>query len=460
MTGRRLRLALCLAVALGVLAPGGAALAQGYGGGAPAPEGGSGGAAKPAAKDEKPKKGWTKKEKKGLGKTQTVRERTGKRLLASQEAFQASKFDEAEAELTKLRLRSLNPFERARTHQMWAAVAAAQRKPQKAREHFQQALAENALPAEEQASIRYQIAQLYLGEEKWGEAIENLKEWFVVAPEKPPGGYYLLALAYYQLGDFATALEPAQDAVSLTDSPQEGWLQLLLAIRLTLAGNANDAPERERLYKEAEPVMLELVKRYPKKIYWTQMSTLYGAREDYDRALAYLELAKLQGMLDQDEDLRRLAQLMLARDLPYPAAQVLEEGFAKKLLTEDAQSFELLSTAWIQARDFDRALDPLRKAAELSTDGKLSIRLAQLYLQREDWKEAEAALRRALDKGGLSSPADAQILMGIVIFSAGRLDESLGWFARASAYPETKDEAGAWIQHIEQQKLAAQAAGG
>src|SRR5262249_15830577 len=152
--------------------------------------------------------------------------------------------------------------------------------------------------------------------------------------------------------------------------------------------------------------------------------------------------------------------LMLARDLPYPAAQLLEEGLAKKQLKEDAGSFELLSTAWIQARDFDRALEPLRKAAELSPDGKLSIRLAQLHLQREDWKEAEAALRRGLDKGGLANPADAQILMGIVIFSSGRPDESMGWFVRAREHPETQEEAKAWIQHIEQQKAAQQAVGG
>jgi len=460
VAARRIAILFGVALALALGAPGGAALAQGYGGGAPA--GPSGGAPTPGAekKDEKPRKSWSKKEKKGMGKSQVVRERTGKRLLAAQELFQANQFAQAEAELGKLRLRGLNTFERARTHQMYAAIAAAQLKPQKAREHFQQALAEDALPPAEQASVRYQIAQLYLGESKWPEAIENLKQWFAVAEEKPAGGYYLLALAYYQMGEIDQAADPAQQAVDLTQTPQEAWLQLLLAIRLTKASNAEDEAQRAQLYKAAEPVMTELLRRYPKKLYWTQMSTLYGAQEDYDKALVYLELAKLQGMLDQDEDLRRVAQLMLARDLPYPAAQLLEEGFAKGQLREDSGSFELLSTAWIQARDFDRALGPLQKAAELSSDGKLSIRLAQLYLQREEWKEAEAALRRGIDKGGLSSPADAQILMGIVIFSAGRLDESLGWFARAREHPETRDEAVSWIQHIEQQRLAAQAAGG
>src|SRR3990172_4553574 len=143
------------------------------------------------------------------------------------------------------------------------------------------------------------------------------------------------------------------------------------------------------------------------------MSTLYGAQGDYEKALVFLQLADRQGMLTEDEDLRRLAQLMLARDLPHPAAQLLERSFEEKRIEEDSNSYELLSTAWIQARDFDRALEHLKRAAELASDGKLFVRLAQVYLQREEWKDAQASVQRALEKGGLPSPGDAQVLMGI-----------------------------------------------
>jgi tetratricopeptide (TPR) repeat protein len=249
--------------------------------------------------------------------------------------------------------------------------------------------------------------------------------------------------------DLDAALEPAQKSMELTDSPQESWLQLLLAIRLT-----------RQEYKEAEPVMLELVKRYPKKLYWVQMSTLYGAQGDYEKALVFLQLANRQGMLTEDEEVRRLAQLMLARDLPYPAAQLLERAFEEKRIREDSNSFELLSTAWIQARDFDRALEPLKRAAEYASDGKLFVRLAQLHLQREEWKEAQSAVSRALEKGGLASPGDAQVLMGIALFSEKEPEAALAWFARARAHAETREEAEVWIQHIQQQMPTLAAASG
>jgi tetratricopeptide (TPR) repeat protein len=444
--GRLPALALCAALALSPLAPGRAARAQGYG----APEAQAGAPAAPqpeekAQEEKKPERRWGKREAKKWGKPQTVRERTGKRLNAAMEHIQAERYDEAAAELGKLRVKNLNPFERAKYHQIHALVANGKRDPSAARAHLQQALAQDALSPEDQAQLRYQIAGLFLGESKWAEAVEHLKQWFAVTETPTPTAYYLLALAYYQLEDLDAALEPARKAVELGDPPQEGALQLLLAIRLT-----------RQHYAEAEPILLELVQRYPKKVYWMQMSTLYGARGDYEKALVFLELADHQGLLTQDEEVRRLAQLLLARDLPHPAAQVLEKAFAEQRIQGDSNSYELLSTAWIQARDFEKALEPLRHAAELASDGKLSIRLAQVHLQREEWDAAEAALRRALEKGGLPSAGDAQILMGIALFSRKRPEEAASWFARAREHADTREEAEIWLKHIEQQMLVEQ----
>jgi tetratricopeptide (TPR) repeat protein len=156
-------------------------------------------------------------------------------------------------------------------------------------------------------------------------------------------------------------------------------------------------------------------------------------------------------MLTEDEEVRRLTQLLLARDIPYPAAQLLEKALQEKRIRDDANAFELLSTAWIQARDFDKALPPLAKAAELSDNGKLYVRLAQVYLQRDEFDEAAAALRKAMDKGGLQSPGDAQLLMGIVLFGQGKPEQALTWFARASEHADTREEAVIWVKHVQQQ---------
>lgn len=427
-------LALVLALALAVGAGSGPAAAQGYG--APEPAAGAG---KDDGRPEK-KRTWGKRDKKKLGKAQTVRERTGKYLSAASELLQAEKVAEAEAELGKLRYGSLNPIERAKYHTISGYLENAKKDPDKAREHFEKALAEQILSPEEEARLRSDIASILLGQAKWSEAVEQLKKFIELSETPKDTTYYLLALAYYQMDDLANARIAAEKAIELGRPPQEGSLQLLLAIRLS-----------NQEYAEAEPVLLELLQRYPKKVYWTQLSTLYGAQGDYDKALVYLELANLQGLLSEDEEVRRLTQLLLARDLPYPAAQLLEKAFEDERIDADTNAYELLSTAWIQARDFDKALPPLRKAAELSTDGKLYIRLAQVHLQREELEQAESALRSAMEKGGLPSPGDAQLLMGIALFGQKRPEQALTWFGRAREHAATRDEAEIWVKHVQQQ---------
>ena len=74
-----------------------------------------------------------------------------------------------------------------------------------------------------------------------------------------------------------------------------------------------------------------------------------------------------------------------------------------------------------------------------------------MHLQREELEQAEAALRSALEKGGLPSPGDAQLLMGIALFGQKRPEQALTWFARAREHAVTRDEAEIWIKHVQQQ---------
>jgi tetratricopeptide (TPR) repeat protein len=154
-------------------------------------------------------------------------------------------------------------------------------------------------------------------------------------------------------------------------------------------------------------------------------------------------------MLDQDQELRRLARSALYHDMPYQAAQVLEKGLAEGKVATDAEAFELLANAWIAAREYDRSLQPLEKAAELSKRGNLYVRLAQLYMQREDWKSATGALQRALEKGGLEDRGNAELLLGICYYNDRRVEQARDSFARARQHAATRDAAQRWIRYLE-----------
>ena len=99
-------------------------------------------------------------------------------------------------------------------------------------------------------------------------------------------------------------------------------------------------------------------------------------------------------------------------------------------------------------RSCGRWLAPLGRAAELSDDGNLYVRLGQVHIQREEWGDAAQMLRRALDKGDLRDQGNAVLLVGIALYNDSKSAEARRYFARARKYEDTRVEADRWITHI------------
>jgi tetratricopeptide (TPR) repeat protein len=144
----------------------------------------------------------------------------------------------------------------------------------------------------------------------------------------------------------------------------------------------------------------------------------------------------------------------LYHNIPYPAARVLEKAIAEGKVHGDAEAWELLANAWIAAREYERALEPLGKAAQLSKDGNLYVRLAQLYLQNEDWKNAAENLQKAVDKGGLKDPGNTELMLGIAYYNEKRIVEARSSFARARQHDSSREAADRWISFMGQESGA------
>ncbi len=86
-----------------------------------------------------------------------------------------------------------------------------------------------------------------------------------------------------------------------------------------------------------------------------------------------MQLAYNQDFLESDRELRQLAQLYLYHSIPYRAARVLEKGLADGIVTEDVDIFAMLANSWLLAREYEAALDPLRRTRKGSGHGFPSI---------------------------------------------------------------------------------------
>ena len=353
---------------------------------------------------------------------------------------------EARQELDKLFFKRMNPVEQAMIHLDYAYIASAEGNREEGRQRFAQAIASGGL-YELAKDARYKIAMLWMQDEEWKQASDTLEQWFQEEPEPNANAYYILALNYYQQEAYQKALTPARKAVEMSGAPKESWFQLLLGIHLI-----------EKDFEPAIPILEQLLALYPSRNYLLSLSTVYGALGNYEEAAIPLQLAYEQGLLTEDDHLRRLGQLLLFLNLPYRAAEVLDEGLDEELIDADAEVLAMLSNSWIAAREYEAAVDPLERAAAISDDGELYVRLAQVHVQRENWDEATGALRKALAKGSLIQTGDAHLLMGIAYYSQEKPLDARGWFESASAFESVQEEAKVWLQHIDQELAQQEAA--
>jgi len=236
------------------------------------------------------------------------------------------------------------------------------------------------------------------------------------------------------------ALAPALESLEVSDKPQERWLQLVAALHLQLED-----------FDSAAPILEELVTRFAKKQYWLQLSLIYAAGGEYQSALRVQQLAYEQDLLTTNDDLQRLARTYLFHELPYPAARLLERGLEEGQINPDGAVFELLGNSWIAAREYENSIGPLQKAADLAEDGRLYLRLGQVRVQREDWREATALIEKAIAKGGLIEMGKAQMLLGISYFGDDHPESASKAFRRASKHDSTRVDAIAWLEHIARQ---------
>jgi tetratricopeptide (TPR) repeat protein len=367
----------------------------------------------------------------------SVRPRISRYLEAAQKTVDQGKPAEGVALLDKLDAKRMNPYERALVYRLQAFLAYAAFDYAGAIQRFEKVLGEEILSVRDENRIRFAISQLHASLQQWRETIDALSLWFRYVEEPEPLAFYLLAVAHYQLRELDASLADARKAVDLSTAPAENWLQLLAALYV-----------QKEEFRRALPVVQELAARFPSERHWVQLALVHAALEDYSSSLSVQQLAYRQGLLTEDEDLRRLARSYLHQNLPHPAAEVLAKGLADGAIATDAEVLELLANAWIAAREYERALAPLEQAAQLSEQGDLYVRLGQVYLQREAWTEAAQSLLRAIEKGGLSDPGNADLLLGIAYYNDARLELARSSFSRARHHASTRDAATRWLEFL------------
>lgn len=374
------------------------------------------------------------------GPDQTISEQAGRILSEAIELLNMDQYVEARARLADLRIDRLSPFEKSRLHQLLFNLEMNDEDYPGAREQLQLAIDSGGLNPQEMSQMRYQMAQLFVQEEKYAEAAAALEAWIASEAMPNSAAYYLLAASYYYQDLFDKALPNAQKAVDLAgDTPQEGWMSMLASLLL-----------QKEDFVGALPVLKRMVNLWPdKKTYWQQLSGVYVQQEDYTNALVVLEFANYGGMLTESREITQLASLYIAQEMPYRAGVMLEEGLDEGNVEKTQQNYEMLGNAWTAAREFEKAVPVLRLAGAESDDGAIYQRAGQVQQQIEDWAGSIETYQDALDKGGLRDEGEVQYSIGYSYFKLEKYDEAKTWLRRAATDAEHRSAANGLIQFID-----------
>lgn len=371
-------------------------------------------------------------------------ERVFKVINEAQKAIEEKRYAAAMPMVQGLLGGELTPYERAVVLQTQGYIYTEQDDYRRGADSFEKALGLNILPEAQQHALLYNLAQLYLATDQFQKSIEKFKAWFKVAQNPQPEAYVAFASAYAQIEDFRSGIPLMEQGIKNSPNPKKEWYDLLTAMYF----------ETKNFPKVADTLEISISKWPTEKRYYTQLAGIYSELKRDKDTLAVMELAYKAGYLEKSEELVQLAQLWMFHDNPYRGAILLEREFEKGRIKQSKENFELLANAWIGAREVPKSVQPLSRAAELSDDGEGFVRLAQAYLEKEDWKNAVNALERAVQKGKLKNAGQVYLLEGVAFVNLERYEEARKAFTRAAEFSQVAKTARQWLTHVEKVQTA------
>ncbi|WP_405598053.1 MULTISPECIES: tetratricopeptide repeat protein [unclassified Pseudoalteromonas] len=345
---------------------------------------------------------------------------------------------------------SMNSYEIAMMHNFYGFIYYNENDLPKAIASFEKVVAEEGIPESLRISTTFSLAQLAMANSDYKKVISFLDKWDDINTKPITESYYLLrAQTYYQLKDYNKGLEYISKVIKLSDdegkTPKENWLVLQRAMHYSL--NQTD---------KVVAVLERMVKLYNKPEYWIQLSGMYGETGQEKQQLAVIEAAYQQGFLTSKSDLRQLAQVYLYNGLAYKAGVVMSKAIEAGIAERTAKNYAFVAEAMIQAKEDDKSIAYFVKAADLSVNGKYDQRLAEVYVNTEQYEEAADAARKALYKGSLDFESNAFVALGMAQYNLQNFDASILAFEQAEKHKKSQRLAQQWIKYVKREKVHAE----
>lgn len=375
-------------------------------------------------------------------KAQQISTKVGKPLKEALDLAQQKKFKEA---MTKAKEAQAIPgktaFEEYKVNEIVAYIAVNLQDGATAAKAWEATLDSGQLSPAEKKQRLDQLTKVYYGSKNYNKAIQYGQRY-----TKEIGAdteiQLLIAQSHYLQQDYPQTIDATQALIRTANQSgqtvKKEWLDLLMDSQMKAGKDA-----------DAQATLEQLLAKYPSPLYWNNMF-IYVQNQGGNSDRKNLEVYRLKMLTNslKDSDYVDMAQLALALGFPGDAKTVLDKGFANKVLgtgTQKDRETRLLNLANENSAKDKKGLAAFEKEAVADANGEADLKLGEAYESYGEHEKAIEIIKRAIKKGGLKSPDEAQLQLGIALYNAKRTSEAIAAFKAVPADSKLGSIARLWI---------------
>ncbi len=377
---------------------------------------------------------------------ESLRPEVGKPLQAAQELVKSGRYKEA---LAKVRdadaVGGKSANESFMIERMRMAAASGAGDADTAARSFEAISGSPKISAGDKLKMVESIAGSYYRAREYTKSMQWSQRYFREGGTSPAIRTMLIQSQYLG-GDFAGAAKELSVEVQATEraggTPPEDRLKLLLNAAL----KQNDT----NAYVNA---VEKLVTYYPKKEYWVDLLSRMQRKSGFsDRfALDTYRLSLATGSMSAPSEFMEMAQLSLQAGFPAEAKQVLEKGFAAKILGVGAEAARHQRLRDLVQKTLDEEKKTLaadEAQARAAKDGNALVTVGMNQVFNGQGAQGLQTLQQGIAKGGMKRTEDAKLHLGVAQVAAGDNAKALATFKTVGGNDGSADLARLWALHL------------
>ena len=293
------------------------------------------------------------------------------------------------------------------------------------------------------------IAQLSMLQDNFDDALNFYINWACLRLLNPEvtlssRDYSDLATIYYRRNDFNQALNYIEKSIDLEEVEGEPARESSYSMQRSIYFEQNNIPAVLEILKK-------MVVYYPDVKYWREMGGMFSELEDTESQLSTFLIAYLQGGLESAGQVKGLGYLMISAGAPSQGAIIMEKGIEDGLIEEDEEVMRAIGSAYYQARELDKALPWMERAAEEEGEGEAYGGLTGIYTSLLRFEDAIRTGNEALRLGDINRPDQVKMAVGAAEVALRRYDDAVDTF-RSITDSRSRDAAQSWIRYSTAEK--------